>query len=341
MTERECFNHMDEEAKERWAAEIAEHLKELFGISVREAVPIDKGWLNVKWRMVTNHGLLFVKYYHPDRYKLNTRPERRSAIEKTLELQHGLSAAGIPCPRVYVYKGQHIQETPSGLFYTVLDWVDGQTAQAGCLNDKQMFELGAATGRMHKWLRSVPPLDKPAWKPDKDAYLREWKGSWEKAQEAGDKLVMEWLRRSQNIVKSMDFRMFDSCRAGWLHWDLWVDNILLHDQGLACIVDFDRMTMAYPEIDVARAILSGSLRDGQLRMETARAFMDGYREHSEVPQGMLTRAISMLYLIESIWWFRTEVRTESELCGLLGRFVEEMHWIEDNWASLSDQLDNL
>ncbi|CAM4378526.1 phosphotransferase [Paenibacillus alkaliterrae] len=332
---------MTQDVKERWAAEIVVHLKDRFGLSVREVMPIDKGWLNVKWKMVTDLGPLFIKYYNPERYKLHTHPERRSAIEKTLQLQHGMSVAGIPCPKVYLYNGQFIQETPSGLFYTVLDWVDGHTSKAGCLNAAQMFELGVATGLMHKWLRSVPPLDKPAWKPDRDVYLREWQGNWEKAQEAGDKTVMEWLRRSQTIVKSVDFRMFESCPTGWLHWDLWVDNILLHGQGLAGIVDFDRMTMAYQEIDVARAVLSGALRDGQMRMETARAFMDGYRGHSEVSQGMLPRAMRMLYLIESIWWLRTEVRSESDLRGLLGRFIEEMHWIEDNWATLPEQLDTI
>jgi homoserine kinase type II len=332
---------MIQDMRERWAEEVVVHLKDRFGLSVREVVPIDKGWLNVKWKIVTDYGPLFVKYYHPERYKLNTRPERRSAIEKTLQLQHGLSVYGIPCPRVYHYNGQFIQQTPSGLLYTVLDWVDGHTSQAGCLNSAQMFELGVATGRMHKWLRSVPQLDKPAWKPDRDVYLLEWQGNWEKAQEVGDKTVMEWLKRSQAIVKSMDFRIFESSPIGWLHWDLWVDNILLHGQGVSGIVDFDRMTMAYQEIDVARAVLSGALRDGQMRMETARAFMDGYRGHSEVSHGMLTRAICMLYLIESIWWLRTEVRTESELRGLLGRFVEEMHWIEDNWATLPDLLDTV
>jgi homoserine kinase type II len=331
---------MTKEVKELWAAEIADHIKNRFGLSVVEVVPIDKGWLNVKWKMITNHGPLFIKYYHPERYKLHKLPERRNAIEKTLELQDGLSVAGIRCPRVHIYNRQFIQETPSGLFYTVLDWVDGHTAQAGCLNAAQMFDLGVTTGRMHKWLQSVPPLDKPAWKPDRDAYLREWQGNWEKAQEAGDKTVMEWLRRSQAIVQSMDFRIFEQCPTGWLHWDLWVDNILLHEQGLSSIVDFDRMTMAYQEIDVARAVLSGSLRDGHLQMETARAFMDGYRMHTEVPQGMLSRAMHMLYLIESIWWLRTEVRTESELRGLLSRFVEEMHWIEDKWATLPDLLDS-
>ncbi|MBW7461147.1 aminoglycoside phosphotransferase family protein, partial [Paenibacillus sepulcri] len=129
---------MTQDVEENWAAEIAVHLKNRFGLSVREAAPIDKGWLNVKWKMITDQGPVFVKYYHPERYKLHARPERRSAIEKTLQLQNGLSAAGIPCPGVYLFNGQFIQETPSGLFYTVLDWVDGYTAQAGCLNAAQM-----------------------------------------------------------------------------------------------------------------------------------------------------------------------------------------------------------
>jgi homoserine kinase type II len=85
----------------------------------------------------------------------------------------------------------------------------------------------------------------------------------------------------------------------------------------------------------------GHCADGKLRMETTRAFMNGYRGYKEVPQGMLSRAMHMLYLIESIWWFRTEVRAESELRGLLSRFVKEMHWIEDNWATLPDQLDTV
>jgi homoserine kinase type II len=267
------------------------------------------------------------------------KTERRSALEKALQLQHGLSVAGIPCPGVHLYNRQSIQETRSGLFYTVLDWVDGHTAQAGCLNTAQMFELGVATGRMHNWLRNITPLDKLAWKPDRDAYLQEWQVNWEKAQEAGDQIVIEWLERSQTIVKSMDFRIFDQSPTGWLHWDLWVDNIVLHNQGVAGIVDFDRMTMAFPEIDVARAVLSGALRDGQMQMEKIRAFMDGYRQQSEAPKGMLTRAMRMLYLIESIWWLRTEVRLESELRELLGRFVEEMHWIENNWETLPDRLD--
>ncbi|MCA0757284.1 phosphotransferase [Paenibacillus sp. N4] len=332
---------MSQAAVESWAAEIAAHLKERFGLAVSDALSIDKGWLNVKWRMMTDRGPVFVKYYHPERYKLHAKPERRRAVAQTLRLQQGLSEAGTPCPKVHTFNDQYIQETPSGLCYALLEWVDGHSAEAGNMNAAQMYALGAAAGRMHRWLRDVPPLDKPAWEPDREKYLKEWQGSFEMAQAAGDETVLEWLRRSRDIVTAMDFGQFDASPAGWLHWDLWTDNILLRGDSVAGIVDFDRMTMAYPEIDAARALLSGALRDGGLQMEEARSFAEGYREHSELPEGTLSRAMRMLYLVESIWWLRTDVRAKSELVGLLRRFVEEIHWIEEHWEHLPELLDRL
>ena len=225
------------------------------------------------------------------------------------------------------------------MHYAVLEWVEGSTKPAGCLNEVEMYELGRHTGKMHKWLRSVRPSGKPAWQPDKEVYLSEWRKNRNVAKEAGDEIVLEWQSRSRQLVEALDFRMFDACPIGWLHWDLWVDNILVNGRGLAGIVDFDRMAVAYPEIDVARAILSGSLAGGKLRTDTVKSFAEGYREHLELPRDTIVRAMLLLYLIESIWWLRTEVRAESHLRGLLGRFIEEMHWIEDNWGTLRDQLD--
>jgi len=69
--------------------------------------------------------------------------------------------------------------------------------------------------------------------------------------------------------------------------------------------------------------------------------MSGYREHAEAPHVNLARAFKLLYLVESIWWLRTDVRSKSEMRGLLARFLEEIHWIEDHWDSLADQLDAL
>src|SRR5690606_16138618 len=100
--------------------------------------------------------------------------------------QHGLHLSGVKCPGVYHHHNDFLQETETELYFAVLDWVDGHTVSAGCLSMDQMSELGQSTGKMHKWLQAVPPLDKPAWQPDKEEYLLEWQKNWIKAQEAQD-----------------------------------------------------------------------------------------------------------------------------------------------------------
>ncbi len=324
---------------ERWAEEIAAALRQRYGRSTSALEPIDLGWLNVKWKAVTDDGPLFVKAYHPDRYKLHERPDRRSELANTLRLQRELREAGVACPAVHPYEGQWLQETSSGLLFAVHDWTDGAPVRAGDMSETQLFELGVATGRMHARLRAEPPSSRQAWTPNREAYLTAWESHRENAATAGDDTVLDWLERSGAVVRALDFRTFDDAPTGWLHWDLWVDNLLFRGERLAGVVDFDRMAYAYPEIDVARAVLSGALSDGELRTEAVKAFMEGYRERSETPRGMLARAMRMIYLIESVWWYRTEIRVQSQLRTLLGRFIEEMQWIERHWDALTDMLD--
>lgn len=330
---------MSAELVREWEDELAALLGSQFGLVYEGATPIDKGWLNVKWKVDTDQGPIFAKYYHPERYKLHARPDRKAAIAKTLELQHGLSLAGVACPKAWSRDGGYLHSTPSGMYFAFMDWVDGATVPAGGMNDEQLRSLGHATGHMHAWLANVPPLDRPAWEPDRNAYFREWETNRDNAAARKDEIVLEWLTRSRAIVESTDFNMFEESKPGWLHWDLWVDNILLGERGVAGIVDFDRMTMAFPEIDVARAVLSGALREDGMRMDGVRAFMDGYREHREASGELLARAIKMLYLIESLWWLRAEIRAESHLRELLARFVREMHWIEAHWRELPQLLE--
>ncbi|MBD2847663.1 phosphotransferase [Paenibacillus sp. IB182496] len=314
-----------------------------FGRVVTDVRVLPQGWLNVKWRMDSAEGPMFVKSYHPERYKLHAKPDRRRAIARTLELQHGLHAAGVPCPGVYRHREAYLHETPCGMIYNAMDWTEGQSVVAGSMSEAQCRSLGAATGRMHRWLRSRALPNKPVWTPDPSAYWLGWTANREAAERAGDELALQWIERSGRIVSSLDFACFEDCPSGWLHWDLWADNLLVDGDRLSGIVDFDRMAAAYPEIDVARALLSVGLQDGGLRANAARAFLAAYRATAgpDAPRLVVSRALRLLYVIESLWWLRTEVRREGELRSLLRRFVDELHWIEDNWEAIPDQVDGL
>ncbi|MDR6884544.1 phosphotransferase [Bacillus sp. 3255] len=316
--------------------EIASHLHANFGLNVYDAVELHKGWLNVKWQLKTERGLFFVKYYHPNRYRLHL-PEKRKKIEQTLQLQTQLFKAELPCPQVLGREGRFIQETAAGQQYALMEWLDGCTAEAGDISEFHMYELGRTTGRMHWLLRDVRP-GKAAWKPDQAASLTGLQANLEQAQQAGNGPLAELLERAIGNVRALDCERLAESPTGWLHWDLWVDNLLLNEKGVAGIVDFDRMDVAYPEIDAARAVLSGAWTNKRVRIEAVRAFLEGYRQHAAAPKGMLLRALRMLYLIESVWWLRAEILEDA---GVPARFYQELVWLTEEWDRLADLLEGL
>ncbi|MDR6549884.1 homoserine kinase type II [Paenibacillus qinlingensis] len=292
---------------------------------------LTKGWLNVKWRcdIQPDSRSVFVKYYHPDRYKLHL-PERRAKIERTLFLQQRLHEQGFTCPRVYEGNGAYIQETPSGFLFAMMDWVQGNVREAGKMSRSDMYDFGQKTGRMHQLLCDEE-LDASAWHPNQTACLADLQSNLKQARDEQCHPLIELLEQAIHHVEMLDFRIFEESRIGWTHWDLWADNVIVDENKIAGIVDFDRMAVAYPEIDVARAILSGAFDAGGIRVDAVQAFIAGYREHMEVPTGLILRSFKMLYLIESIWWLRTPVLRDT---AVPKRFLEEMIWLTQHWDEL-------
>lgn len=317
--------------------EIAADIQKSYGRRVTDAQRLNKGWLNVKWRLMTDQGLAFVKFYHPDRYKLHV-PAKREKIEKTLYLQQRLHESGLSCPEVYAsMEGMFVQETPTGHHYAIMDWVEGNVPIPGCMSPSHMYDLGKTTGHMHRLLQDVP-LGKQAWKPDQTACLKELQANLEQAIQCNNLPLIVMLEKAIKNVQALDFDIFSESSIGWLHWDLWADNLLICADGVAGIVDFDRMDVAYPDIDIARAVLSGAWEMDGIHVDTAQAFLDGYRERAAAPKGILVRAVQMLYLIESVWWLRTEIYEET---GVPARFLQEMEWITEHWDRIPDLIGHL
>ncbi|NOV04648.1 phosphotransferase enzyme family protein [Paenibacillus planticolens] len=311
--------------------EIVSDIHAKFGMKVINVHQLNKGWLNVKWRLTTGGGSVFVKFYHPDRYKLHVT-EKRAKIEQTLYLQQRLFKSGLSCPEVYALEGRFIQESQGGHRYAIMDWVEGSVPDPGSISNSHMYELGRTTGRMHQLLRDVP-LARHAWQPDQKACLKELQANFEQAATVRNMPLTGLLEKAIKNVQSLDFDVFAESPRGWIHWDLWADNLLLRENGAAAIVDFDRMDVAYPEIDIARAVLSGAWEKERLRPDAADCFLNGYREHAAAPKGTLLRAVHMLYLIESIWWLRTEIYEET---GVPARFLQELAWLTEQWDGLPE-----
>lgn len=310
------------------------HIHDAFGIHIQRYSPNFLGWYNMKWLVTTDSQELFVKCYHPQRYKLSD-PNRRKRIGRSLFFQQVLHEEVNVCPNVWSKNGDFILQSESGHSYVVMDHFEGRSPIVGLLNTDTHYQLGKAVGSMHR-VMSRFSIDGEQWTPSILDMKEQWAANFESAlsQEIPNERAIRVIERYGLILSEMDLSIFERLVPGWAHWDLWADNILVGADGRVGFVDFDTVTFSYPEIDVARALLSCSLHQGELRKEAVRAFLAGYRTERAFPRGQLLLALKLLWCKEAHWWLKTGM---DDFSGPPLRFTEELIWLTEHWNELDDR----
>ena len=88
--------------------DIFETMTTIFGIHIESFSEIKLGYMNLKWKIQTNIGDLFVKQYNKTRY-----PDTMiKGLETSLNHQTFLNEKGIPCPRLLSHEGKYVLLTP-------------------------------------------------------------------------------------------------------------------------------------------------------------------------------------------------------------------------------------
>ena len=188
---------------------------------------------------------------------------------------------------------------------------------------------------MHHLLDQLPagPID---WIPSKEEIQSFWELQMKIAEDYPvSERVQQMLEKEQVLLESYDQTIFEQCKHGWAHWDNQVYNVLFQDDVLSSILDFDRMRYVYPELDVARAILSGCINEEtKLDQEKARAFIAGYQEiRKDFQLNDLIRSLKLLWCRESVWWIKADIEQDEEIPQ---RFSKEIEWLQNNWDHLQE-----
>lgn len=319
--------------------EVFADFSEAFDATILGCQTIHMGLNNRKWILSTDRGEVFIKCYHPRRYSL-TDSKKRSQIEHSLSIQQQLHELADLSPKVWNKRpGEFVRLTKAGHYYVAMDRCEGITHPAGGISTQGMYRLGQATARMHKLMAETPAPEK-GWKPPFSTIQRKQQEhlaaalAYDKPKER----IIEAIRKQGLILSSLDQSLFDFMLPGWAHEDLWVDNILFHDDRNVKIIDFDTVQFSYSEIDIARVLLSGTLCAGKLRIDAIEAFLAGYREWNSFPKGHLPLTLKLLWCREAHWWLKGDVEFSSIPPQ---RFVEEMIWLTESWSILDECLGNL
>jgi homoserine kinase type II len=320
--------------------EIVETIERQFGLRVFSAEPLERGWLNRKWKLATDRGDWFAKQYHPERFRLHEPEKLRAALLRQMRLKE----AGVPCPKLYMADGEPILSTPSGVRFVATDFCSGVVVEPGGTNESQMRSLGRAAGMMHTLLNGGESGSrtrlKSDWEPIAPARMMEaWLRNWEASDKGkrGPDGFADALERQRGLIERLDVGSFADCSVGWTHWDLWADNVLFAGGEVSAVLDFDRMRVQYPELDVARAVMSFALdAEAQtMEMALAAAFLAGYRERCSYPPGTLTRSLKLLWCLESLNWM---VHDMDQYSAPPARFARENIWLTMHWDELEEMF---
>ncbi|MFB9329440.1 phosphotransferase [Paenibacillus aurantiacus] len=308
-----------------------------WGWQVREVVPIKRGWMNLKWRIVTDEGDFLLKQYNRERYKLYAPDDLQFAFEQ----QSRLHDTGLPCPRPLAHQDRILLESERGERFMVMPFCAGELVPPGRGNTDRMHSLGRATGLMHRLLNdgsigraaSGPQFRPPA----REERLVHWDAVRAQAAAAGRGELVAAIERQRRTTETITLDAFKPLRTGWAHRDLWADNVLFGESKVSAILDFDRLKYDYPPLDMARAILSYAL-DETLDVLPAEAFVAGYREECSLGEGELTAALQLLWYLESPWWITAEKRVRGTPPE---RFAKEMEWMATHMERLRERLGHL
>ncbi|GGD98039.1 phosphotransferase [Paenibacillus nasutitermitis] len=318
---------------EQILSEVMSDIEEKFGWKIINFRPCELGYANLKWIIDTDHNSIFVKQYNKIRYRRGL-----DGVKEALKYQHQMYLDGIPCQPLYSLKDEYILTTPSGENYMITGVSQGKLVEPGKCNANQMFSLGEATGRMHAWMESnMPRLQALQWElPSKANVVEKAKMNLTESLKAGNERYSNAIEKQLSILETLDIETFEPCNKGWTHWDMHVDNLMFYDDGVADILDFDRLHFVFPDFDVSRAILSGAVSDNGLNKETTNAFIAGYRSYSPLTTEQLVRSIKLTWFKESKW-IDEQFRNDKAM----SRFIDEMIWIGEEWGKLTKLFNSL
>lgn len=317
-------------AEEKILEDLINTCERYFGFKVVGTMPIKRGWLNLKWKVTTDSGVFLIKQYNKERYKLYNHEELLQALNHHMRLHK----KGLPCPRLHSYQDQILLQSDNGEMFILMEYCEGALIPPGKLNANQMYDLGHVTGKMHLLLndglshvKRMPEFIPPGRKER----LLHWELVWTQAKDTGKRNVLPIIEAQHYATKQINLEELNVHDTGWAHRDLWVDNLLFKEEKLSAVLDFDRMKYDYPQLDAARAVISGALDGSQLDSSAALAFIEGYNETRPFEKAHLINALKLLWYMESTWWITSDMDQHS---GPPKRFSKEMMWLAENQKEL-------
>lgn len=301
---------------------------------ILEINPINRGYLNLKWKVTTEKGTFLIKQFNKSRLNRYDRKDLLFALKQ----QKRLNDKDFTCPDIYLNKESPLWKSDGHEIFMVMEFCPGKIKTHGTLNQEEMNHFGKLTGSMHALLNDGAADKKqcPTFiPPSTEQRIIHWLNVEEEACTKGKENLVHIIKKQRLLTGKVDLSTLGLGDTGWAHRDLFLDNILFHEGRVSAILDFDRLRFDYPKLDVARAVMSSALSGHFLDVELVKSFMRGYKSEISCTDSFLIEGLRLLWYMESTWWIDAEMDMH---VGPPIRFLEEMKWLQENYFELENIL---
>ena len=251
---------------------------------------IEEGSSNSNYFLSTDQG----------KYVLTIFEIAPSAAEKISRILCLLEEHNYPAPRlIQTTNGKNLFEYQNKKVM-IKQYIPGRTLAK--ISTEQIQQIGVFLAKLHQ----IPP---PNYLPREHAYLKDtYPMILEQNQ---DQKYKEWVKSQIDILTGS---LALSLPTGFIHGDLFTDNVLIEDGKFKAVIDFEDAGNNLLIFDIGMAVVGLCREDSRIRLEKVRALVSGYQNTRILDKNekqSLFASIELAAVLTSAWRFWKYNLTES------------------------------
>jgi len=251
---------------------------------VRAFHPLDGGLANSSMRVLTDTGT----------YVLSVCDEKNfDDIGMLCSILSYLEEKQFPTTRVIAAKSGAPCLEHDGKPVYLKRYIEGEVVNP--LNPEQAGEVGTALARLHAIVPHASLPNRFSYGVETFAELEE---------QAADHDFFSWLfQQRPQILDACP----DTLPRGFLHGDLFYDNMLFADGSLKAVLDFEEACAYYFVFDIGMTAIGCCVVDGRLSLELTAAMVAGYQQErtlEPVERTLLQRHVGYSAAATAFWRYR-------------------------------------
>lgn len=312
-----------------------DELKKNYSIDSKNMSSLTGGWLNEKFVITSTTEKKYVlKELSMKKFSANYI----KILINTIKIQNELSNQNILVPKLIINNSKKLVSTFSDnrLFY-LQEFVNGETKASTNITNEEVYSIGKNLALLHLSLKkmNIKPFNSNFLKfksiIDLNNVLIHKK---ENSDSSSSQLYIKQLNNCEKIIDDLKKTNFlEQQELQLIHGDFTLDNIILFNNEVKAIIDFELVRINSKLQDIGRCILSCSFDNGNFDILKFKNFLLGYSSVEGLTKSQMIDSLKIVWINEFDIWIQDKY-FKNYNPPKVENFIKEIMWIGNNWFDL-------